>query len=343
VTTEAFLSLSQSDRVEALNVAATASGRPAHILEKDVWVVWTLDALFDSPFGKHLVFKGGTSLSKVYKAINRFSEDIDVTYDIREIAADLVKGAGDDPLPKTKSEGRRWTDEIRKERLPNWLKTAALPHLQTKVTESKLDVKLRADDECIYVEYAPTTGGKGYVAPTVKIEFGARSTGEPSEDSTVVCDAAQHLKEIKFPTASVRVMHVDRTLWEKLTAIHVFCLQGKVKDRQARHWYDVAQLDATGHTNAGLNNQDVAQRVAEHKQWFFSANDSEGKPIDYSAAIHGGLVLLPKDEALEALAGDYRKMIEDGLFLDAPPEFGAVLERCRRVQERANKRETQIG
>jgi hypothetical protein len=199
---------------------------------------------------------------------------------------------------------------------------------------------MRADDDCIHVGYAPATSGKGYVGPTVKIEFGARSTGEPSENCTVVCDAADYLKEINFPSASVRVMHIDRTLWEKLTAIHVFCLQGKVRDRQARHWYDVAQLDATNHTNAGLNNQDVAQRVAKHKQWFFSANDNEGKPIDYSAAIDGGLVLLPQGEALEALAGDYSKMIEDGLFLDTPPEFSTILERCRSVQERANKRET---
>ena len=81
---EAFLSLSAKERIEALGVAATASGRPAHILEKDVWVVWTLSTLFESEFGNHLVFKGGTSLSKAYGAIRRFSEDIDVTYDIRE-------------------------------------------------------------------------------------------------------------------------------------------------------------------------------------------------------------------------------------------------------------------
>ena len=86
--TEAFLGLSAAERSEALQVAASTSGRPLHVLEKDVWVVWTLSALFESHFGKHLVFKGGTSLSKAYKAIERFSEDIDVTNDIRVIAED---------------------------------------------------------------------------------------------------------------------------------------------------------------------------------------------------------------------------------------------------------------
>jgi len=100
--TKSFLELSASDRQEALQVAASASGRPMHILEKDVWVVWTLSALFSAPFGKDLVFKGGTSLSKAFKAIQRFSEDIDVTYDIRAIAADLV-GDAHDAHPKSKS------------------------------------------------------------------------------------------------------------------------------------------------------------------------------------------------------------------------------------------------
>jgi len=103
--TEAFLGLSAPERSEALQVAAATSGRPLHVLEKDVWVVWTLSALFESDFREHLVFKGGTSLSKAYKAIERFSEDIDVTYDIRAIAKDLVEDASsDEPLPQTKTQ-----------------------------------------------------------------------------------------------------------------------------------------------------------------------------------------------------------------------------------------------
>jgi predicted nucleotidyltransferase component of viral defense system len=72
MTAEAVTSLSSDEKAEALQVAASKSGRPMHVLEKDVWLVWTLSALFESPFGRHLVFKGGTSLSKVHNAINRF-------------------------------------------------------------------------------------------------------------------------------------------------------------------------------------------------------------------------------------------------------------------------------
>lgn len=79
---EDFFSLTNKDRREALEHGRAESGRPVHLLEKDVWVVWTLRALFDSSLSADLTFKGGTSLSKVYKVIDRFSEDLDLTYDI---------------------------------------------------------------------------------------------------------------------------------------------------------------------------------------------------------------------------------------------------------------------
>jgi predicted nucleotidyltransferase component of viral defense system len=80
---ESWFSLSAADQGEALEVAAGRSGRPARLLEKDIWVVWALDVIYRSPLASALTFKGGTSLSKVYQVIDRFSEDIDLTYDIR--------------------------------------------------------------------------------------------------------------------------------------------------------------------------------------------------------------------------------------------------------------------
>jgi len=115
--TEKFLGLSRKDQGEVLEMARAQTGRPTHLLEKDVWVVWTLAALFNS--GSHLAhdltFKGGTSLSKAYKVIDRFSEDIDLTYDIRKLIVDLV---GDDVLPRTRSQANKWTKAVR-DRLPD--------------------------------------------------------------------------------------------------------------------------------------------------------------------------------------------------------------------------------
>lgn len=124
---EPFLALAPNERAEALRVAADASGRPADLLEKDVWVVWALSALFGSPFGDHLCFKGGTSLSKVFGAIRRFSEDLDVTYDIRAFAPDLV-GDSAQALPATMSQSKRWSEQIAR-RLTEWVSGAALATL----------------------------------------------------------------------------------------------------------------------------------------------------------------------------------------------------------------------
>lgn len=144
---EAFLQLSPRDRSDALGVAVSQSGRPAHVLEKDIWVVWTLQALFESAFAEHLVFKGGTSLSKVYKAIRLFSEDIDVTYDIRAFAPDLVQNAPE-ALPPSRSQQEKWTRTIRA-KLPVWIAEKALPIVETRLQESGAPAKARADGECL--------------------------------------------------------------------------------------------------------------------------------------------------------------------------------------------------
>ena len=102
----AFHELPAADRREALRAAQDASGRRAFLLEKDIWVVHTLRVLFDA-FGADIVFKGGTSLAKAYHAIRRFSEDVDVTYDIRAFAPDLVGASGGETLPATRSQEKR--------------------------------------------------------------------------------------------------------------------------------------------------------------------------------------------------------------------------------------------
>jgi hypothetical protein len=171
-----------------------------------VWVVWALAALCQSPLGEHLVFKGGTSLSKAYGVIRRFSEDVDLTYDIRTIAPDLV-GPDGETLPKTRSEEKRWSNEVRR-RLPDW-----------------------------------------------------------------VAGAAQ------------RVI-------AKAPAIPVFCLQERLRgDRFARHWHDVVRLDETGFATAAFADRDLAQEAARNKSMFFAERAADRSPIDYAAAIGGGLRL----------------------------------------------------
>jgi len=332
---DAFLHLPVADRCEALSFAADQSGRPAHLLEKDVWVVWALATLYASSLGEHLVFKGGTSLSKAYGVIRRFSEDVDLTYDIRAIAPDLVHGNGE-ALPKTRSEEKRWSSEVRK-RLPDWVAGSALPVIADALAAEALAAAIRTDGEKLFIDYEATTAGSGYVAPSVMLEFGARSTGEPASLRDIACDASGLIEGVTFPTARPRVMHAERTFWEKATAIHVFCLQERLRgDRFARHWHDVARLDDAGLADAALADRELANAVARHKGMFFAEKAADRSAIDYGAAIDGGLQLVPAGDALKALEEDYGRMVEDGLLLEDAEPFEVLMVRCADIERRAN-------
>jgi hypothetical protein len=335
-----FFELSTAERLEALNAVANRSGQLPHLLEKDIWVVWALRHLFAGPYADTLVFKGGTSLSKAYGVIRRFSEDVDLTYDIRAIAGDLV-GDADAPLPTTKSQEKKWSKEIRG-RLADWVDAEIVPRLTHDLERSGLPATVRSEGDKVFIDYAPMATGTGYVAPAVMLEFGARSTGEPSERRTICCDAASYLPQLAFPIATPQVMRAERTFWEKATAIHVFCSQGEFRggDRFARHWHDVTRLDSAGFVDAAIADKALAGAVADHKRMFFAEKDTQGGSIDYHAAVAGRLQLIPDKDALAKLAADYQHMIDDGLFLDDAEPFDVMLERCRVIQQKANAEPT---
>jgi hypothetical protein len=331
-----FFALSADERLAALEQAADASGRPPHLLEKDIWVVWSLRHLFASPYAPHLVFKGGTSLSKAYRAIQRFSEDVDLTYDIRAIAPDLI-GDASTPLPASKSQERKWSKAIRT-RLADWVASEVVTRLQDDLSRQSLPAKARSDGEKVFIDYKPSASGTGYVPSTVMLEFGARSTGEPFELRPVHCDAAVHLQGVEFPAATPQVMRAERTFWEKATAIHTFCAQGAFRggDRFARHWHDIARLDTAGFADAAVADKGLATAVADHKSIFFAEKKPDGDLIDYHAAVSGGLRLVPTESALAKLATDYQHMVDDGLFIEEVESFDALLRHCQTIEQKAN-------
>jgi len=329
--------MSGAERREALLVAAERSARPPHLLEKDIWVVWALRHLFTGAQAEHLVFKGGTSLSKAWGVIRRFSEDVDLTYDVRTIAPELIE-SGELVWPRTKSQRKKWADTIRG-RLAELVATQLNPALTAELEAQGLPAVARIVDASIVIDYEPITHGTGYVKPSVLLEFGARSTGEPSESKLIGCDAAGHVLGVEFPQARPQVMQPERTFWEKATAIHVYCLGGRFRggDRFARHWHDVTRLDISGIAERALHDRGLAKAVAENKSAFFAEKTLEGESIDYTVAVQGGLQLAPIDGARRALADDYSRMIDDGLLLDDAEPFDALLEQCRAIADRVNR------
>ncbi len=299
---ESFLQLSRDDQREILALARDRSNRPAHLLEKDVWVVWTLNALFSSPLAADLTFKGGTSLSKAYKVIERFSEDIDLTYDIRKLIGDLV--GREDAMPASRSQANKWTKAVR-ERLPQWITAMVRPVLEAALSQEKLTATLTLGGEekdKLLLRYPALSEGTGYVAPVVVLEFGARATGEPHHVLPIACDMEEQVPDIAFPTATPLVMSVARTFWEKATAAHVYCAQGRIRsERYARHWHDLAAIARSRYFSEAIADREVATAVALHKSMFFAEKDVAGNQIDYLPAVRGYLRIAPEGEARAAL------------------------------------------
>ncbi len=335
---EFWFALSSADQSEALEVAAGRSGRPAHLLEKDIWVVWALSAIYNSPLGSALTFKGGTSLSKVYKVIDRFSEDVDLTYDVRELVPDLLSGGN--PIPASASQAKKITSAVRS-RLPRWIDETVKPVLERAMLASGQRAELSlagTDRDKLVVTYPATKKGTGYAAATVQLEFGARATGEPRQKHRVACDIAPFIDGVTFPAAQPVVMAAERTFWEKATAAHVYCLQGRLRgERFSRHWYDLAALAKTAHFHAAVSDQDLARQVAEHKAMFFAERDAGGNKVDYFLATSGKLRLVPEGPSLVALRKDYAAMLEDGLLAIEQPVFEDVLEICADVEDTVNR------
>ncbi len=333
---ERYQDLPAGDRRDALEVAERASSQRANLLEKDIWVVATLGALFQGALAEPLTFKGGTSLSKAWRAIRRFSEDLDITYDIRAFAPDLVAGTGDEALPPTRSQEKRWTRAIRA-RLAVWVRDQAGRVVEEELARCGFEARVRADAERLYIGYESLFEESGFVRPEVMVEFGARSTGEPHKVRPIVCDAAEHLPEVTLPQARPSVMLAERTFWEKATAVHVFCRQERRRgERLSRHWHDLARLDEAGVAAKALADRALALSVARHKAMFFSEADARGQQIDYEAAVSGGLQLVPAGGAYEVLADDYARMVADGMLLDEDERFDGLIERCAVIEARAN-------
>ncbi|MDR2880723.1 MAG: nucleotidyl transferase AbiEii/AbiGii toxin family protein, partial [Azoarcus sp.] len=192
-------------------------------------------------------------------------------------------------------------------------------------------------NETLLVSYPALKTGTGYAAAHVQLEFGARATGEPHQTHPIACDIADEIRNVEFPTATPLVMTAERTFWEKATAMHVYCLQGRLRsERYSRHWYDLAAIANSPYFASALTDRILARQVAEHKSAFFVEKDAQGEKINYYLAVMGATRLVPEGETFTALERDYRAMLEDGLLSGDQPDFATVMRMCREIETRIN-------
>ena len=270
-----FLELSVADRRLFIEQAALNSDKGTIIFEKDFWVCWLLKHLLNLPgLAEHLTFKGGTSLSKVYGVIERFSEDIDLSFHRTFLGFDGDK----DPEAATSSNERTRRLEQLQQACINLVRDDVLPQLKKAIaSEIEGDWSLeidQADPQTLYFIY-PTVGvsfGTAYINPVVKVEFGARSDNWPQERKSVKSYLADLYPDIlsEAGKTNVNVLTIARTFWEKATILHAeFHRPTKVPARYSRHYYDLFQISQSSHKEQILKDLSLLGRVAKHKMVFF--------------------------------------------------------------------------
>lgn len=334
-TATPFLTLSADDRRDAYGIAAEQLGRNELALEKDVWVVWTLDVLFGCPGLPAMAFKGGTSLSKVYEAITRFSEYVDVTMDCRELAPQMK------PFDSKSRKQRDRDDETLKALVRDHSTTRFVPHLNARIAELGVpDVRVETEmgGEVVWVRY-PTAypNDARYLSEGVKIEFGGRNMTEPNDRVTVQTYLADAIPggDVFFPTAQVNVLAAERTFWEKFTLAHAESNRHefrKSSERLSRHWSDLAVLSAHPIAASALNNRSLLEDVVQVKTRFFNNATAQ-----YGQCLNGEANLIPGEEGLARLRADYEQMVTSGMLDNATP-FHDMIEKVRALQDTVNHR-----
>ncbi len=311
-------------------------------VEKDFWVCWILDKLFRLPkWGEYLTFKGGTSLSKGWKLIERFSEDIDIVINRDALGFDGDKRP--EAAPSRKQTKKR-LDALRvacqqcvEKTIKPLLQTAITVDLSTTLTWELTDDTDDPDGQTLLFLY-PTAFPEqaGYLRRAVKIEMGARSDAEPAETIEIQPYISEAFPDLLSGSeVKVRAVSPKRTFWEKAMLLHEETYRpatGKSrKEYLARHYYDLYKLIQAGIADEAAIDLDLFQRIADHRKVFFRYHW-----MDYSTMAPGKLRLVPTAVQLPDWRSDYTNMQQE-MFHGEIPGFDEIIDEARRFQDEFNQ------
>lgn len=338
--------LPTGDRAALFGETGAGRGVADTIIEKDFWVCWTLRRLFGLPRGKTatLVFKGGTSLSKAFAAIRRFSEDIDLSFDRAEL------GYTGDRDPEMVGVSRKQADRLIEELVADVERHIAkelLPALRAAIAEQlgepangewTLEIDA-ADAQTINFHYptaltATEYKGMAYITPRVKLELGARGDPWPTEEKTIRPYAADDYPDFfEEPDTRVTVLSARRTFWEKATALHAEAhrpAKSPTPQYFSRHYYDLAMMLDTDEGKAAVRDLEQLAQVVKHKATFFRSGWAS-----YNTAQPGTIQLLPNETRMKDLRADYRAMAPM-MFDESPLPFDEMLAKIAAIQKSIN-------
>ena len=302
------------------------------IIEKDFWVCLTLDFLFNQCKWKDsFAFKGGTSLSKCYGLIHRFSEDIDLILDWRVLGFE----ENEPWLSRSKTKQEQFNKEANK-RAELFLQNQLLPNLQYGLSKmigkpAKLYID-ELDTQTINFEY-PHFFGSNSILQTIRLEIGALAAWTPIKKTVVTSYAALNYPNIfENPHTHIRSTTAERTFWEKVTILHHEANRPShlnMPTRYSRHYYDLYCFACSNYKNSALNNMELLHKVVEFKMKFYPRTWAE-----YECAKPGSVKLYPPQYRLDALEKDYHAMRE--MIFEDIPDFETLMLQVKELETKIN-------
>lgn len=297
---------------------------PVQAIEKDLWVTAILQVLFTLPCARDLVFKGGTSISKVWNAINRFSEDIDLAIDrsLFDLDGELTK--------KQVKKLRKVSSMFVREELFGQLceAIASTPLYGLCEIEAQPDGvgdSTYPEPRIIYVKYASLFSDKiDYILPVVKIEAGARSLLEPTLNVAIksLVDVALPSITTSLVDVEVRTAVAEKTFLEKCFLLHELFSRGVAvsANRRSRHFYDLHMMMRKGIDKRAVSDDELWNTIHHHRSTLTSISG-----VDYTPDIRSRIVLTPPAECVEDWKSDYQAM-QGSMIYNNPPSFEELLQ-----------------
>ena len=323
---------SSNERRLVFDATAQQMALAPAVIEKDFWVCYTLDQLFHkSDFGNSMVFKGGTSLSKSFGLIERFSEDIDLILDWR-----LLDYGINEPWEERSNSGQEKFKAETISRTNEFLAEVFTPKLRETLSESlgaSAPVRVGPEEETVYFDYPRSFSPIG-VLDTIKLEIGPMAAWSPSSEVAISPYVASVLPFGAELTTSVRPACPERTFWEKATILHQEANRPETKPlprRYSRHYYDMFRLGHSFVLDSALAQQDLLAQVVRFKEKFYRtpwAKLADAKP--------GTLRLVPTEKRVLELRDDYASM-RPMLFGEYPP-FDEIVDYMAELEARINQR-----
>ena len=327
-----FLTLTETQRRTVFEQTATRINLPVASIEKDFWVTEILHILFSLPYADKMVFKGGTSLSKVWGVIRRFSEDIDIAIDrsILGIEGDVTK--------KQLKKLRKASSVFVRDTLANNLIAAAEEAGLSDFVTIKADPDGEGDAtypeprqiHIIYKSVLPS-GTNPYLRDEVLLEVGARSLFEPTAKARVepfVATTFPHLTSSDNATQVVAAV-AEKTFLEKAFLLHeLFTTDGyRNANRKSRHLYDLCKMLEAGIADRAIPNDELWETIRHHREVFTSVRD-----VDYKPDVRKRIVLTPPESVIEEWKNDYDTMVANMIYEDNVPTFSHILKSGAKIE-----------